>query len=381
MIFGQSGSAPVAPAPVPAAHETMTMPFGVPVVSPSPLRVERPAVELPPEPPRPSVIEPGRAEDPELDLRGQIRRRNQLALLCVGALLLGLVGYFGARAFLRRAPAPPAELAATRETAISKLRRDDSAAKKEAVAALQALLRAHPDYLEGRADLLVALALQLDDARLAVKRLNAASEALNRQVTRLKEKQAPADWESQVNALVDQLGDLKKKSDPLIDAASGLDSELNSTYRALMAASKRELSAEANQILVRAQAVYFGVKGGDQALTLSQRYIDLSKGQDDGWGVLAYAEYAANTRVAPDTLAQARAAIEEVRKKDSTFLRTHLLSARLAMLEKRYEAASSTLEALLLLNPKHDVAQELLGWVQELQRATSKSEGTAPADP
>lgn len=326
---------------------------------------------------RAAGVAPG--DDLERKFKQQLRRRNRLAVTLVLAAVLGVVAYIAVRAILKRPAAAPSEAVAAREVALVKLRKDDSAAKDEAIQTLTALVNSFPGYVEGRAELLVALAFRLDDARLEIRRLGAASDALSKKIARYKETQTPPDWTSRVNALIGELELLKKQSDPLIDRAAALDAELNSAYRGLAAEGRVAPSPDGNRAMVRAQAIYFGVKAGDQAVGLAEKYRQLTKPNDDGWAAVAYAEYAANARVAPETITQAREGIDALRKKDPSFLRTYMLSARLAILEKRFEAAQADIEAVLLLNPKHDVAQKLAAWVQELLRPEkSAATPTAP---
>ncbi len=333
-------------------------------------------IDLPPEP----LAVGGRShesDDPAEQFQKQIRRRNRIALLAVIGVVLLIASALVARLVMKRLPAVPAAAVQVQDASLAMLRKDDSASKRQAIEQLGDLTRKYPAYFEGKAALVVALSLEFDDARIEIKRLNSRSEALHKEVARLKERQTPSDWQARANALIDQIAAIKQQQDPLVDALQKLDGELNAAFKSLAAAG--ELSAEANLALVRAQAVYYGVKGSDQAIAMSERYRLLRPEQDDGWGAVAFAEYAINSRVAPDTLKQALDGVEAVRKRDSTFLRTYTLAARLAIAQKRYSAALDELDAVLLLNPEHDVAKRLRDWVKELERAENKT--AAPESP
>ncbi|HME91416.1 MAG TPA: hypothetical protein VKE49_08320, partial [Myxococcaceae bacterium] len=142
----------------------------------------------------------------------------------------------------------------------------------------------------------------------------------------------------------------------------------------LLALSK-ELSGAEELTATRAEAVYFGAKGSDRALNLSERYRLL--GGKDGWDAIAFGEYSANAHVAPDTLAQARGGLEALRTSDSAFLRAYVLAARLALAQREHDAASTLIEAVVALNPSHELARQLVAWVEESRR----SEPPWPAPP
>jgi hypothetical protein len=346
--------APAAPVPLP-----MAAPKAVQVSSPQPLAAQ---------------------DDPEAMFRAQLKRRNRRAIVFGVVLVLGAAG-FGAYKYVgSRRPAVPPAVLAERDEAMMLLRRDDAASKKEAASRLAALSQKNPQFVEPRAALLLVTALELDDARLEIKKLQADAEDLNKKVNRLKETKSPGDWENRVNAMVGQVGEIKKASDPLVAEAEALDVEVNKTFRALTEAGASELSSPEEIALVRAQAVYFGVKGGDQATKLSERYKVLLKGADDGWAAVAFAEYAANARVQPEVVVKARAAVDELRAKDSTFLRPYVLSGRLALIAKQYDAAVSVLDEVALLNPKLELAGKLAGWAKaEAAEAAKPKSDPAPA--
>jgi hypothetical protein len=108
---------------------------------------------------------------------------------------------------------------------------------------------------------------------------------------------------------------------------------------------------------VRARALMLGVTGDNQVIALAERYRSL--GGTDGWGTVALAEYAVNTNVPPDTLREVRSNIETMRKADPTFLRVHVLAARLDMVQRKFEQAAEILDAVVAMNPSHDLAAAL----------------------
>jgi uncharacterized protein HemY len=46
-----------------------------------------------------------------------------------------------------------------------------------------------------------------------------------------------------------------------------------------------------------------------------------------------------------------------------------VLAARLALAQRDYEAAATSLDAVVALNPSHEVARQLVGWVDEAKRS------------
>jgi lipopolysaccharide biosynthesis regulator YciM len=327
----------------------------------------RARVELPPDElaPRRTMSESSiRFDEATKAIVGQQKRRTTLAVGAIVAIVLLLIGIGAVRAIGKRKGAPPADAVASRDAAMTLLRRDDTGSKKQAVKSLDALTTQHPEYVEGHAARVIALSLLLDDERIEAKRLESEAVELNRKIARLKESRTGADWEGRVNRMIEQLEGIKKRSDPLVDEVQAIDQSLSAARRLLPG----EPAEEDRIAVVRAHAIYFGVKGSSEALTRAEEYRTLTATQPDGWGTIALAEYAVSARVSPETLEQSRKALDELKANDSTFLRTYVLLARLAMVEKKHEAAASSLESVLLLNPNHDVAKKLLEWAQDSQR-------------
>ena len=343
MLFGGQAAQLQAPAPTP--------------VAPAPAPVPAPAAK--------AGVSDLDADDPAAAFRAQHQRRNRTFAVVALVGALGLAGFAAFKTIGKRRPQLSAALAGERDAALALLRRDDSVSLKQAGAQLTALAEKNPPHFELRAAEVLALSLQLDDARLELHKLQNEADELNKKINRMKETRTPGDWENRVNAMVDRVGGIKKATDPLVEDAAALDTEVGNAFRAMTAAAVGEVSPAQELELVRAQAVYFGVKGGDQAIRLSDKYQALAKEADDGWGTIARAEFAANSRVTPETVAASRTALEALRAKDSTFLRAYALAARLALNAKQKEAATTALAALLTLNPKHTVATKLLAWSKQ----------------
>ncbi|MGA9520948.1 MAG: zinc-ribbon domain-containing protein [Myxococcaceae bacterium] len=302
--------------------------------------------------------------DPSTELERSMRRRRNRLLIALALIALAGVGVAGFLWWSTREASLPAEAIEAQGKATRLLRRDDPKALAEAGAELEALTKKWPNHFELRSTQLIALLFQLDDARAEIARLNAEGEALNGQLARLQRRRSPADWQSRVNALEDQRQQLKLRLDPLIERASALDARANQAFRALKPGTE-QMPLEQELAWVRAQALFHGVKGADQAVVLSERYRQL--GGADGWADLAYAEYALNGRVPPDTRKQAQAGLEALRKRDTSFIRPWVLSGRLLLANKQAEEAVAAFENATALNPEHTLASDLLEHAQRVR--------------
>jgi hypothetical protein len=339
-------------------------PLDTPASSRAPTPSETPAasrLELPPEAPEllpePRTEESGAGLDEAL-LRQQLQRRTRIAAIAAGVALLVVVGGIAGRALVNRRHTVPPDAIARLESVRLLMRRDDVQSRNRAVTELTALISAYQDFVPAHAELVVALSLQLDDARIQVRRLTEESDDLHRRIARLSEEKSPSDWQNRVTAMQSRVGEIAAITTPLNEKAGVIDTELNDRFLALQGAQPSGIDDQ--RALARAQAVYSGVKGSDTAIALAERYRNL--GGTDGWAAVALAELALNARVSPDAVVSAHAEMDELAAKDSTFLRSYVLSARLSLAQKHSESAVAGLEAVLALNPAHDIARQLLEW-------------------
>jgi hypothetical protein len=315
--------------------------------------------------------------DPAAMLRAQVARRNRIALILIALILVGAAlgvtwKVFG-KMLLNRAP--PAAAIEGCERALAQLRFDDSKAKEAAATQLTQLVGQFPDYVEGHAALVTTVSLQLDDVQQRVRRIEQLVERKNNIIARYNKEKSPANWETLAQALSAQVEELIKEHKPLAEAGHALDSKAREAYKGLESAVTRvgEPSKQAKLAALRAQALFHGVSGTDQALVLSKRYETTAEGAvPDGWIDLAIPEYAANARVSEELMTQALGKIDELHKRDSTFLRTYVLSARLHLIKNELEAATSDLDQVLSMRKDHDVAAELREWVRKLPKAEDK---------
>jgi len=318
---------------------------------------------LPPEEPNQAApVLPGlenssvtRADSAELAMRRSHERRNRIALSLVVLAAIGAGVVAVVRVFLPNWQSAPVAAVVEEEAAFAQLRKDDPTSRSEAEARLRALVASQPRYVEAHAALALALLLDLDDRRAAIQRYTREADALTIQKARLEAERPGLDWRVLANRLVDRIAALKVKTDPLVEDAKGVQAQANAAYAALM---KLEAVKPAEQMArTRTEALFNAIDGRDQAIALAERYRQM--GGQDGWAEVANAEYALNTRVTPETAAQALDEMRALQKRDTTFLRAYVLGGRLALQTKRTELAASQFEATLALNPSHALAQAL----------------------
>ncbi len=324
---------------------------------------QRTSVELPTAQP---LFKSEPREDQGFGMDEHIGNRNRFTLIVLLVAMVGVPAFLAFRSALKRRSATPAEVIRAEENALTQLRRDDRRSRKQVISESESLARKYPEQVSPTAMNLLALSLDLDDVRLGMKRIQAQSDEMNRQIAQLEEKKSAGGSEDQVTAARGQLAALKKDSGALLEDANALDRRVNAGYSALLNMAKNARGAD-DQSSLRAEAIYYGVKGSDKVVPLLERYRQ--SGAKDGWDAIALAEYALNAPPAPATVAQAHAVIERTRASDSAFLRAYVLAARLALAQRDYDMAATSLDAVLALNPSHEVARQLIGWVDEAKRS------------
>jgi hypothetical protein len=339
-------------------------------------------VELPPE--EPALLSGNSTQpmapvdaDPAAVLRAQVARRNRVALIIIALVLVGAALAVTWKVFGRRllSRAPPAAAVEGCDQALSKLRYDDSKSKAEAVALLKDLTAKYPDFIEGHAALVTALSLQLDDVQQRVRRIEQLVDKHNMRIARYNKEHSPSNWEILAQTLSAQVTELIATHKPLAEQGQALDGQARQAYKGLELAVTRvgDPSKPARLAALRAQALFHGVSGGEEALKLTSRYEQSAEGQPpDGWIDLAIPEYAANSRVSDELKKQARTKLEELHKRDATFLRTYVLQARLALSDKDVEGATTALDQVLSMQKDHDVAVELRDWIRKQARDDKK---------
>lgn len=304
------------------------------------------------------AIRPTRPDAAERALARELQRRNQRAIWTVLLLLLlGGAGWAGWTWFSGRSAVPTATRS-DHDAAFALLRKDDPQSRATALKALEAMVNRYPQWVSARATQALAQTLELDDQRTILRRGLADAEQLKTQIARLEAEHETADWKTQAESARARLDQLKKQTDPLVDAVNALESKLTGIRDILNRLPPG--SEEDERARVRADAVFAGVTGrADRAISDGERYRQL--GGRDGWAEVAYAEYVLSARSAPpESVEQAVKTMNDLVARDSTFIRPYVLSGRLLLTLRQKDAALSKLDAAVTLNPRHVLAQTLV---------------------
>jgi lipopolysaccharide biosynthesis regulator YciM len=275
----------------------------------------------------------------------------------LGIALLGLVAY-AAWTWWGGRGAVPVSVRADRDAAFTLLRKDDPQSRASALKVLDALVQRYPQWVGARATQALAQTLEMDDQRTLLRRSLSDAEALKTTLARLEAERTPADWKAQADAARMRLEQLRKQTDPMVDAVNVLEAKLNAARDALNRLPPG--SEDDERARLRADAVFAGVAGrAERAISDAERYKQA--GGRDGWAEVAYAEYVLSAKSAPpDSVEQAVRAMNDLMAHDSTFIRPYVLAGRLLLTLRQKEAALSKLDAAVTLNPKHVLAQTLI---------------------
>ena len=374
-VFGGAAAPGAAIAPPPPAMRTAV--FGGAAAQPPPEGLDLPpmpgedslagglpSLELPGAGPEPLPMgsgapsRVGRPDAAERALAAELRRRRTRAVwTLLGLIAFGFVAYAGWSWWTGRAAVPVA-VRAERDAAFTLLRKDDPQSRASALKVLDALAQRYPQWVGARATQALALTLELDDQRTLLRRSLTDAEALKTTLARLEAERTPADWKAQADAARTRLEQLRKQTDPMVDAVNALETKLTASRDALNRLPPGNEDDERARL--RADAVFAGVAGrAERAISDAEHYKQL--GGRDGWAEVAYAEYVLSAKSAPpDSVDQAVKAMTDLMAHDSTFIRPYVLAGRLLLTLRQKEAALSKLDAAVTLNPKHVLAQALI---------------------
>ncbi|MFL5350217.1 MAG: zinc-ribbon domain-containing protein [Hyalangium sp.] len=379
------------PVPTPARSQTGARPAPA---SPAPSLelpeepVALPGPALPPLPPEPEVERSGPIavprRPPSLDLPPELvvpqrtgsakpvpepasgGGKERLLIILAAVVALGLTAWLSYPVWANRGSELPVEALAAKDEAVSLMRRDDSASRAQAITELNALVIQYPKFTEAQAELVVALALQLDDAKVELEWIRQEEARSQKEISQLELSKATADWAGRVNVRRQNLIRLGEQRRPLEVTAGNLTKQLEQAADVIRAAPETEPSADVAARL-KAQAIYQGVSASAEAITLAERLRKVEPRPH--WSVLTLAEYALNARSPPGALPEIVDALAQVRTQDPTFLRAYVLGARLALRQKDPATAQTLLDAVLALNPNHTLARTLQKWAASTEPA------------
>ncbi|MFL5321279.1 MAG: hypothetical protein ACJ790_16585, partial [Myxococcaceae bacterium] len=328
-----------------------------------------PSVELPPERPAPIPLTLGTPPEPTADADGdgfkiyspEPKRSYGWVFAVVMLAVLGVAGYVGAKEWQRRKAQIPTDVQARLLSAQTLLRADDLNSLNRAATEFDSIANAYPSWREPRAWQAISLAFELDDTNLQLALLRTQALSLNARIAKLEDDKAPADWQIRVNAMQDEVAAIKQKSQPLTDSASKLSQQLSSVVDAAVEHTS-EQSKEDQLAVARARVLVTAINGLPINDAL-QTYRD--QGGANGWDAIAKSELALNRKdPEPSQTNAALASMQSLRQSDSTFIRTHVLAARLAAAAAQQDVAQAAAETAIALNPEHQVARVLLNTLQ-----------------
>ncbi|WP_224246198.1 zinc-ribbon domain-containing protein [Hyalangium gracile] len=317
-----------------------------------------PALELPPELIVPE--RPGSARSASEPSSGGGRER--LFIILAAVVALGLTAWLSYPVWRNQGAELPGDAVSAKESAASLLRRDDAASREQAIRELTSLVGRYPKYTEAQAELVVALALHLDDLKVELEWVHQEEARLRKEISQLELAKATVDWPSRVNARRQELATQGEQKRSLEAAATDLTKRLDQSLAVIRLAPETEPAADV-VARVKAQAISEAVNGTPQAVALAERLKKVEARPH--WSVLALAEYGLNAGTPPSALATVSEQLAQVRERDPTFLRAYVLGARLALRQKDPSAAQALLEAVLAFNPNHALARKLQKWAAD----------------
>ncbi|WP_241759379.1 hypothetical protein [Pyxidicoccus parkwayensis] len=339
--FGPSAQGPVAVEPAPSPGNT-------------PRRAQ---VELPPEllaASRASSSSSGASFNASPTSTG--RERLWLILVVVAGLILAAVLAYPA--WKNRETDMPASAVEDKARATVLLRRDDTAAREQAIQRLQALTATYPKYIEAQAELAVALSLRLSDLQAEMEIFQSRADKLNREKAETRDLIDEEERLQRVAALDKDMAEVSAALAPIREEADKLRKDLYAQLAALAQAPEVE-PAPAVVARLKARAVHAGVTVASDALMLAERLRNV-EGSPKTWSSLARAEYALSSGSPPDSLLEVSKELEALRQEDQTLSRAYVLGARLAIRLDDPAAARSLLDDVIALNPNHQLAKRLL---------------------
>ncbi|MET0403458.1 MAG: hypothetical protein ABW123_13685, partial [Cystobacter sp.] len=320
---------------------------------------------------KPLELPPELMNAPSLPSRDQGRNKappkgkGRGLLIAGGVLVLALTAFLTSPAWLSKSGVLPHKVQAERDGAVAQLRRDDVASKEAAISQLNLLLSAHPKSVELLAEVGIAVALHLDDTQVSINTFDAKEKALAERIDRLTTTQTPVDWQSRVNTRQEERAALQKELYVLRERAGMLSQQVLTTLKRLDAVPETE-PREFALARLRARGLMSATLGLG---TTPELITKLAQAEQGDWSSLVMAEYVLHQgEPSSADVREAAAALERIRTLDSTYLRAYMLGARLAILRHEPASAQALLDSVITLNPKHELAQQLHGFLEDAQK-------------
>ena len=296
-------------------------------------------------------------------------RTSRNLLIAALVVVLALTAFLTSPAWLGKSNALSRESLVAKEEARGLLRRDDTTSKEEALTRFRALVGQYPTNVEVQAERAIALAMTLDDTRVQLGLVESKVKRLQTRITALTDAKAPADWEIRVNAMREEVSIAQRELVPLQERTARLVNEALSVSKQLAVAPPQE-EKEPAQARLRARALLGAALGATETTSLA---VQLSQAQQQDWSSLVMAEYVLNASTSPNQVREVGDALKHLLETDKAWLRLYVLDARHSLLRGEPTAALATLESVLTLNPKHELAQKLQLHARELLDQGSES--------
>jgi hypothetical protein len=299
---------------------------------------------------------------------------------------IGLAGILGGIAFAvvkNRAPSIDPELIAADGVALELMKNDDEESLKKALEALVALEAKAPEYVAAKADQVLVNILLNRDVRDDIERLQAQAQVIAKDHQRITEKKEGADYAARANAKREELVKLNAAIEPLQEQARKYDERAAALMKqATEAASKPHVDKGA---LLRGQAMYAAIKGmGEKA----EKGAEIYRGHEDKQKLLhddsrAFADLIlaglhAQPKMSAEMKEKGMAAVKAALQKDPKLVRAKVFEAKMHLATKDFAAARASLSDVVAKNPKHGVAQKLMGDV-DVAEAAEKKKNTPPS--
>jgi tetratricopeptide (TPR) repeat protein len=323
-------------------------------------------LELPPE-----LLDNSRLNVPseDRDTRPNKGRTSRNLLIAALVIVLALTAFLTSPAWLGKSNALSREALVAKEDARGLLRRDDTTSKEEALTRFRGLVGQYPTNVEVQAERAIALAMNLDDMRVQMGLVESKVKRLQARITELTDAKAPADWEIRVNAMREEVSIAQRELVPLQERTARLVQEALNVSKQLAAIPPQE-EKEPALARLRARALLGAALGATETTSLA---VQLAQSQQQDWSSLVMAEYVLNASTSPNQVRDVGDALKQLLETDKTWLRLYVLDARHALLRGEPTAALATLESVLTLNPKHELAQKLQKHARELLDQGSES--------
>jgi hypothetical protein len=323
-------------------------------------------LELPPELLDNPRLNPSWEDRDKPSTKGRTSRNLLIAALVV---VLALTAFLTSPAWLGKSNALSRESLVAKEEARGLLRRDDTTSKEEALTRFRGLVGQYPTNIELQAERAIALAMNLDDMRVQQGLVESKVKRLQTRISALTDAKAPADWEIRVNAMREEVGIAQRELVPLQERTARLVTEALNVSKQLAVVAPQE-EKEPAQARLRARALLGAALGATETTSLA---VQLSQAQQQDWSSLVMAEYVLNASTSPNQVREVGDALKHLLETDKAWLRLYVLDARHSLLRGEPTAALATLESVLTLNPKHELARKLQLHARELLDQGSES--------